>query len=114
MGRAIILFDDFRHFTVVFSSISRKKCSPFLLKISDMDKSIFCSINLSISKKLSLIFFDKILPIVDLPDPIMPIKTRFFFILSFYIEKTQICLILKLINVICNYIKKQVLVNQTF
>ena len=27
--REIILFDDFRHFTVVFSSISRKKISPF-------------------------------------------------------------------------------------
>ena len=37
----------------------------------------------------------------------MPSKTRFFFdSISFFIEKTQICLNLKLINDICNSIKK--------
>ena len=44
-------------------------------------------------------FFDKILPIEDFPEPIIPINTMFFFdFMSFYIEKTQICLILKLLN----------------
>jgi hypothetical protein len=43
------------------------------------------------------------------PEPIMPIKTRFFFdFISFFIEKTQICLNLKLINDICNSLKTQV------
>ena len=49
--------------------------------------------------KLIFNFFDKILPIEDFPDPIIPINTIFFFdFMSFYIEKTQICLILKLLN----------------
>ena len=40
-----------------------------------------------------------------------PNKTRFFFdFITFFIEKTQICLNLKLINDICNFKKKQVLV----
>ena len=46
---------------------------------------------------------------LDLPDPIIPKKTIFFFdFIIFFIEKTQICLILKLIKVICNLLKKQV------
>ena len=51
------------------------------------------------SIKVKFNFFDKILPIDDFPDPIIPINTIFLFdFMSFYIEKTQICLILKLIN----------------
>ena len=48
-------------------------------------------------------------PIDDLPEPIIPKKTKFSFdFISFCIEKTQICLNLKLIKVICNLSKKQV------
>ena len=51
-------------------------------------------------------FFDNIFPIEDFPDPIIPIKTMFFFdFMSFYIEKTQICLILKLLKVYAIYEK---------
>ncbi len=69
----------------------------------------FFSIQLSISKKSNLSLFDISLPIVDLPVPIMPKKTIFpsDFILLF-IEKTQICLNLKLFKVICNLKKTQV------
>ena len=52
---------------------------------------------------------------IDFPAPIIPIKTRFLFkFISFFIEKTQICLILKLIKVICNFIKKQEVENILF
>ena len=48
-------------------------------------------------------------PIELLPDPIIPKNTRFSFdFISFFIEKTQICLNLKLTKVICNLIKTQV------
>ena len=48
---------------------------------------------------------------IDFPEPIIPINIRFFFdFISFCIEKTQICLNLKLLNDICNYKKIQVLV----
>ena len=43
------------------------------------------------------------------PEPIIPKKTRFFFdFISLNIEKTQICLNLKLTKVICNSTKIQV------
>jgi len=46
---------------------------------------------------------------IDLPDPIIPKKTIFSFdSISFFIEKTQICLNLKILKVICKFIKKQV------
>ena len=61
------------------------------------------------SKKFNFNFFDTSEPIEVFPEPIMPIKTRFFFdFISFFIEKTQICLNLKLINDICNSLKTQV------
>ena len=42
------------------------------------------------------------------PDPIIPKKTRFLFdLISLFIEKTQICLNLKISKDICKYIKKQ-------
>ena len=47
---------------------------------------------------------------LDFPEAIMPSNTRFFFeFISFFIEKTQICLNLKLINDICNLKEKQAL-----
>ena len=53
--------------------------------------------------------FESNKPIVDFPDPIMPSKTRFFFdFIIFFIEKTQICLNLKLIDDICNFKEIQV------
>jgi len=54
---------------------------------------------LSISINLIFNFFEIKAPIVDFPDPIIPIKIRFFFdFISFFIEKTQICLNLKLLH----------------
>ena len=82
------------------------------------------SIGKLVSKKLELNFFDidqkieekfslSLLaisePIELFPDPIIPKNTRFSFdFISFFIEKTQICLNLKLTKVICNLIKIQV------
>ena len=55
-----------------------------------------------------LSFFETIFPRVVLPDPIIPKKTRFLFnFISLFIEKTQICLNLKIPKDICKYIKKQ-------
>ncbi len=49
------------------------------------------------------------MPIELFPDPIIPKNTRFSFdFISFFIEKTQICLNLKLSKVICNLLKTQV------
>jgi hypothetical protein len=54
-------------------------------------------------------FFDIIEPMEDLPEPIIPKKTKFSFdFINFCIEKTQICLNLILTNVICNLLKIQV------
>jgi hypothetical protein len=54
-------------------------------------------------------FFAVSEPIELFPDPIIPKNTRFSFdFISFFIEKTQICLNLKLTKVICNSIKIQV------
>ena len=62
------------------------------------------------SKKSNLSFFEIKKPIEVLPDPIIPKKTIFLLdFITFFIEKTQICLILKLTKVICNLLKKQVL-----
>jgi hypothetical protein len=64
---------------------------------------------LSISIKFNCNFFAINEPIELFPDPIIPKKTRFFFdFISFFIEKTQICLNLKLTKVIWNLIKIQV------
>ena len=54
-----------------------------------------------------LIFFTPVFaeekPIEDLPDPIIPKKTIFLLdFIIFFIEKTQICLNLKLTKTICN------------
>ena len=69
----------------------------------------FFSISLSTSTKFNLNFFATKEPIELLPDPIIPRKTRFFFdFISLNIEKTQICLNLKLTKVICNSTKIQV------
>ena len=69
--------------------------------------SIF-SISLSVSIKLNFNLPDKTLPIVDFPDPIIPTRTKFFLnIIRFYIEKSQICLNLKLHKFICNFKKIQ-------
>ena len=55
-----------------------------------------------------LSFLETIFPKVVFPDPIIPIKTRFLFdSISLFIEKTQICLILKIPKDICKYTKKQ-------
>ena len=68
------------------------------------------SIGSLISKELNLNFFDTIEPIELFPEPIIPIKTKFSFdFISFFIEKTQICLNLKLIKSICNLLEKQVI-----
>ena len=54
-------------------------------------------------------FFATNEPIELFPDPIIPKNTRFSFdFISFFIEKTQICLNLKLTKVICNLLKIQV------
>ena len=64
---------------------------------------------LTISIKFILSFLETNKPIEVLPEPIIPKKTRFSFdFISFCIEKTQICLILKLSKFICNLLKKQV------
>ena len=67
------------------------------------------SIGSIVSKKLNLNFFDVIEPIVLFPEPIIPKNTKFSFdFISFFIEKTQICLNLKLTKSICNLLEKQV------
>ena len=77
------------------------------LKFIDMPNSF--SISESISIKFNSNFFAISEPIDDFPDPIIPKKTRFSFdFISFFIEKTQICLNLKLSKFICNLLKKQV------
>ena len=63
----------------------------------------FFSIFLSISTNSKFNFFDNREPMVDFPEPIIPIKTKLLYDpISFYIEKTQICLNLKLLKTICN------------
>ena len=77
-----------------------------VLKILEIVIFSLSSILLSISIKSKFNSFDKIFPIEDFPDPIMPIKTMFFFdFMSYYIEKTQICLILKLLKLYAIYKK---------
>ena len=67
------------------------------------------------SKNLKFNFFAKSLPTVDFPEPIIPTNIRFLFdFISFSIEKTQICLNLKLLNDICIFKKKQVLGKSTY
>ena len=51
------------------------------------------------SKKLVFNLFDNDRPIVDFTDHIMPNKTRLLFdFIIFFVEKTQICLNLKILN----------------
>src|SRR5210317_2592695 len=102
-------FSFFRNFKEIFSSIFLKNISLFESKILEIFMSISFSISASISKKFNFSFFATSKPTEVFPEPIMPIKTRFFFdFISFFIEKTQICLNLKLINDICNLLKTQV------
>ena len=55
-----------------------------------------------LSKKFNFSFLETKDPIEDFPDPIIPKNTMFSFdFISFFIEKTQICLNLKLLKVIC-------------
>ena len=64
---------------------------------------------MSTSIKSRFSFFDTNEPIDDLPEPIMPKKTKFSFeSICFCIEKTQLCLNLILTNVICNLQEIQV------
>ena len=74
-----------------------------------MDMPNSFSISLSTSIKFNFNFFATREPIELFPDHIIPKNTRFSFdFISFFIEKTQICLNLKLTKVICNLIKIQV------
>ena len=100
---------SFSFLRVIFSSYFLKKSSPLVSKIFDIVKFKSFSISLSMSIKFNFNFFATIKPIELLPDPIIPKKTRFSFdFISFFIEKTQICLNLKITKVICNSIKIQV------
>ena len=55
------------------------------------------------SKKSNFNFFATSDPMEVLPEPIIPKKTIFLSdFITFYIEKTQICLNLKLFKFICN------------
>ena len=61
------------------------------------------SIGFMVSKKYKFNSFDIKEPIEDFPEPIIPKKTIFpFDSISFFIEKTQICLNLKITKTICN------------
>ena len=78
--------------------------------ISRKLKLDFFDIDKCIEKKFNFSFFDTIEPIDVFPEPIIPKKTKFSFVsISFYIEKTQICLNLKLSKSICNLQEKQVI-----
>ena len=68
-----------RNLRVIFFSKFLKKASPFVWKIFSILIFSFFSITLSISKKSIFSSLDKILPIEDFPDPIIPVKTRLFF-----------------------------------
>ena len=87
-----------------------------IAKLSNISKIfifVFFSIIKSVSKNFKFNFFAKSLPIVDFPEAIMPTNIRFLFnFISISIEKTQICLNLKLFNGICNLKKKQELAAQ--
>ena len=74
--------------------VSKKLKSNFF----DIDEEIEKDNGITISK-----IFETIKPTDVFPEPIIPKKTRFSFnFISFYIEKSQICLNLKIINDICN------------
>ena len=103
-----ILF-NFNTFKLIFSSNFLKYGSPLYSKIFEIFIPNLASICSSISKKSKFYFLETDLPIDVFPEPIIPKKTIFFFdFISFFIEKTQICLNLKLTKVICNLLKKQV------
>ena len=77
------------------------------MKISKLLNKKYFSIILILCFGMSVSAEDK--PIEVLPDPIIPKKTIFLpDSITFFIEKTQICLILKLSKFICNLLKKQV------
>ena len=93
-----------------------KNFSPLFSNISVI--FIFESFSKTSSISINFIFnfFEIKEPIVDFPDPIIPIKIRFFFdFISFFIEKTQICLNLNYYRKdICNFKEIQVLANIMF
>jgi len=80
-----------------------KNFSPLILKIFEIFIPNLSSIHLSTSKKSNLSFLEIKKPIDDFPDPIIPKNTIFLLdFIIFFIEKSQICLNLKLTKVICN------------
>ena len=91
-------------YSIVGPSGSGKSTLLNILSLIDKPSSI--SINSSISTKLYLSLLDKILPIVDFPTPIIPVKVRFFATLASFLvlifHKYVLFIEFKLILKVCN------------